>query len=110
MANAQFNINLPNNEPITPYGPGSPEKAALKKRMEELKNQVIEIPLIIGGKEIKTGNMADCVVPHDHKIVIGKYTFSHLVLYRNPILLWRMYLCYLKVSIWNSILIRVKQN
>ena len=36
------------------------------------KNQFIEIPLIIGGKEVKTGNMGDCVIPHDHKKVIGK--------------------------------------
>ena len=73
MANAQFRINLPENEPIKSYAPGSPEKAALKKRIEELKNQVIEIPLIIGGKEVKTGNMEDCVIPHDHKTVIGRY-------------------------------------
>jgi 1-pyrroline-5-carboxylate dehydrogenase len=73
MANAQFRINLPENEPIKSYAPGSPEKTALKKRIEELKNQVIEIPLIIGGKEIKTGDMEDCVIPHDHKTVIGRY-------------------------------------
>lgn len=73
MANAQFRINLPQNEPIKSYAPGSPEKAALKKRIEELKNQIIEIPLIIGGKEVKTGNMEDCVIPHNHKKVIGRY-------------------------------------
>jgi len=73
MASAQFNINLPDNEPIKPYGPGSPEKASLKKRIEELKGKVIEIPLIIGGKNVKTGNMGDCVIPHDHKTVIGRY-------------------------------------
>ncbi len=73
MGNSIFNINLPKNEPIKSYAPGSPEKAALKKRIEELKNQVLEIPLIIGGKEIKTGNMADCVIPHDHQKVIGRY-------------------------------------
>lgn len=73
MANAQFRINLPQNEPIKSYAPGSPEKAALKKRIEELKNQIIEIPLIISGKEVKTGNMEDCVIPHNHKKVIGRY-------------------------------------
>ena len=46
MANAEFRINLPDNEPIKPYTPGSPEKASLKRRIEELKNKVIEIPLI----------------------------------------------------------------
>ncbi|MBK8944415.1 MAG: L-glutamate gamma-semialdehyde dehydrogenase [Ignavibacteriae bacterium] len=73
MSNAQFRINLPQNEPVKNYLPGSQEKIELKKRIEELKKQVIEIPLIIGGKEIKTGNMEDCIIPHDHKTVIGKY-------------------------------------
>ena len=73
MPNAHFKINLPENEPIKNYLPGSPEKAALKKRMEELKSQVLEIPLIIGGKEVKTGNMEECLIPHDHKTVIGRY-------------------------------------
>lgn len=73
MANAQFNINLPENETIKDYKPGSPEKVSLKKRIEEMKKQVIEIPLIIGGKEIKTGNMGNCVIPHEHHTVIGKY-------------------------------------
>ena len=73
MASAQFNINLPDNEPIKPYGPGSPEKASLKKRIAELENKVIEIPLIIGGKNVKTGNLGDCVIPHDNKKIIGRY-------------------------------------
>jgi 1-pyrroline-5-carboxylate dehydrogenase len=73
MANAQFKINLPLNEPIKAYGAGSPEKESLKNRIKELKSKVLEIPLIIGGKEIKTGNMDNCVVPHDHQKVIGRY-------------------------------------
>lgn len=73
MANAQFHVNLPKNEPVKSYEPGSPERASLKKRIEELKNKQIEIPLIIGGKEIKSGSMGDCRVPHDHKYVLAKY-------------------------------------
>lgn len=73
MSNSIFHINLPKNEPIKSYAPGSPEKATLKKRIKELKSKVLEIPLIIGGKEIKTGNLADCIIPHDHKTVIGRY-------------------------------------
>ncbi|PID58433.1 MAG: 1-pyrroline-5-carboxylate dehydrogenase [Ignavibacteriae bacterium] len=73
MANAQFMINFPTNEPVKDYEPGSPERESLKKRIEELKKQKIEIPLIIGGKEIKTGNKGKCVIPHDHKTVIGEY-------------------------------------
>ncbi len=73
MGNSVFHINLPKNEPIKSYAPGSPEKTALKKRIKELKSKVLEIPLIIGGKEIKTGNMEDCIIPHEHKTVIGRY-------------------------------------
>ncbi len=73
MSNAIFNIPLPPNDPISSFKPGSKEKESLKARMEELKNQQIEIPIIIGGKEIKTGKTGKCVIPHDHKKVIGVY-------------------------------------
>ena len=73
MSNAIFNIPLPPNDPISSFKPGSKEKESLKARMEELKNQQIEIPIIIGGKEIKTGKTGECVIPHDHKRVIGIY-------------------------------------
>jgi 1-pyrroline-5-carboxylate dehydrogenase len=73
MSNAIFNVPLPPNDPISSYEPGSNEKAALKARIEELKSQQIKIPIIVGGKEIKTGNTGKCVVPHDHQTVIGVY-------------------------------------
>lgn len=73
MSNAKFEVPFPPNDPICDYLPGSPERASLKKRYAELKNQKIEIPLIIGGKEIKTGDLGECVLPHDHKHVIGVY-------------------------------------
>ena len=44
------------NEPIKPYGPGSYEKESIKQEIERLKSTQIEIPIIIGGEEIKTGN------------------------------------------------------
>ena len=56
MSNAIFEIARPENEPVLSYAPGTKERAQLKARLAELKTQDIEIPLIIGGKEIRTGN------------------------------------------------------
>ncbi|MEJ2637486.1 MAG: L-glutamate gamma-semialdehyde dehydrogenase [Calditrichia bacterium] len=73
MANAKFNVPLPPNEPLKSYAPGSPEKSELKSKLKELRSQQIEIPLIIGGKEIKTGKMGRCVLPHNHEVVVAEY-------------------------------------
>ncbi len=73
MTNAKFNVPFPVNESIKSYAPGSPEKESLMRRVAELKNQVIEIPLIIGGKEIKTGDTDTCVCPHNHRVVLATY-------------------------------------
>ena len=61
------------NEPIKSYSPGSSEKESIKQEIERLKSTQIEIPIIIGGKEIKTGNLATCVMPHNHKHVLATY-------------------------------------
>ncbi len=66
-------IPRPKNEPILSYAPGNPETVALKAELERMSNETIEIPLIIGGKEIKTGNMAQAVEPHNHKNVLANY-------------------------------------
>jgi 1-pyrroline-5-carboxylate dehydrogenase len=73
MFNAKTMVPLPLNEPNLSYTPGSPERQKLKKKIEELRAAQIEIPLIIGGKEVKTGKMGRCVLPHDHGTVIGTY-------------------------------------
>ncbi len=73
MPNAKFNLPIPLNEPLRFYTPGSPERASLKKTLTELKGKEIEIPLIVGGKEIKTGKLGKCILPHDHKTVIARY-------------------------------------
>ena len=67
------NIPKPINEPILSYEPGSPEKASLKKRIQELKSNKIEVPLIIGGQEIKSENLSEMYVPHDHQHILGSY-------------------------------------
>lgn len=73
MNNALFKFERPKNEPVRSYAPGSEDKAALKKELERQKSQRIEIPLIIGGKEIKTGDTGQVVMPHDHQHVLADY-------------------------------------
>ena len=59
MSNAYFQVPEPFNEPVYSYAPGSPEKIALKKKLAEMSAGEVEIPLIIGGKAVKTGNLAE---------------------------------------------------
>jgi 1-pyrroline-5-carboxylate dehydrogenase len=73
MANGIVSVPTPVNDPIRSYGPGSPEKASLKAKIAEMLSEEIEIPLIIGGEEVRTGNTAKAVCPHDHGHVLGVY-------------------------------------
>tara|TARA_B100000929_G_C15495127_1_gene415759 strand:+ start:262 stop:1884 length:1623 start_codon:yes stop_codon:yes gene_type:complete len=61
------------NEPIKSYAAGSPERASLQAKYDEMAAQTIEIPLIIGGQEIRTGDTENCVMPHDHQHVLATY-------------------------------------
>lgn len=62
----------PVNEPIFSYAPGSPERAELQAELARQADQIVDIPLIIGGEEVRTGNTVDVVMPHDHGHVIAK--------------------------------------
>jgi len=73
MSNAIYKVPEAKNEPIKSYSLGSSERNSLKKKLQELKSKKIEIPLIIGGKEIKTGDMGKCRIPHDHQHILGTY-------------------------------------
>lgn len=73
MNNALFSFACPQNEPIKEYRPGSPERLALDQELARLSNGEIEIPLIIGGKEIRTGNTGKVTMPHNHKHVLATY-------------------------------------
>ncbi|MEE4294416.1 MAG: L-glutamate gamma-semialdehyde dehydrogenase [Xanthomonadales bacterium] len=73
MNNAVINTPYPSNEPVLDYAPGTPEKAALKAALADLSSKQVEIPLVIGGERVKTGRMAQCVMPHDHQHVLGSY-------------------------------------
>lgn len=71
--NSVFEFNKPVNEEPLPYAPGSEEKKEVKEKLEEMSQEVTEIPLIINGEEVRTGNTADVVMPHDHQKVIARY-------------------------------------
>jgi 1-pyrroline-5-carboxylate dehydrogenase len=73
MNNAIFKFAKPINEPVKAYAPGTPEKTSLKKALTQLSSEEWDIPLIIGGKEIRTGNTGKVVMPHDHKHVLATY-------------------------------------
>ena len=73
MANAVVQVPCPGNEPVRGYEPGSEDKKALKAAIKELSGQKLDIPLIIGGEEVRTGNKGKCVCPHDHKHVLATY-------------------------------------
>lgn len=61
------------NEPVKSYAPGSPERAALKNKLNELNRGGLDLPMIIGGKEIRTGNLHDIRPPHNHRQLLGHY-------------------------------------
>ena len=71
--NGVFRVPQPTNEPIRAYAPGSPEKRSLKAKLAEMRGREIEIPLVIGGEEVRTGKLGTCIVPHDHKHVLARY-------------------------------------
>ena len=73
MANGIFTPPSPNNEPIKNYAPNSPEKKLLKQAIKDLCSKSFDIPLIIGGKEIRTGNTAKLVSPSDNTRCFGQY-------------------------------------
>ncbi|HPT53133.1 MAG TPA: L-glutamate gamma-semialdehyde dehydrogenase [Bacteroidales bacterium] len=73
MNNSNFIFREPKNEPIYAYAPGSPERKLLQDELERQYNQTIEIPIIIGGKEVKTGNMGKVTMPTEHGHVLATY-------------------------------------
>ncbi len=59
-----FHLPPPQNEPVREYAPGSPERAELQAKLAELQSERMELPLVIGGEEIRTGETAEVVMPH----------------------------------------------
>jgi len=73
MFNGLFHIRKPVNEPVLNYSPGSDERRELKAKLKEMLETPIEIPCIIGGKEVTTGDFVEMTAPHDHQQVLGRY-------------------------------------
>jgi len=73
MSNAIFNINIPANEPVTPYAPGSPATKALKEALEEAKAEVRELPAFINGKRVLEGEKVSVHPPHERSHLLGHF-------------------------------------
>jgi 1-pyrroline-5-carboxylate dehydrogenase len=68
-----FAYPLPQNEPVLNYGPGSKEKELLKKTIKELKESTADIPMYIGGKEVRTGKVSEIRPPHETSHLLAKF-------------------------------------
>ena len=68
-----FRVPYPKNEPVYSYAPGTPERAKIEQALQKLKNTQIEVPMLIGGKEVETPTKVKMRAPHDHKHVLGHY-------------------------------------
>jgi 1-pyrroline-5-carboxylate dehydrogenase len=66
-----FRPPAPVNEPAWEYGPGSPERAALKQRLDELRAERVDIPCVIGGEDVRTGTTFTAVEPHRKEHVLA---------------------------------------
>jgi len=73
MFNGIFQVPQPKNEPILNYGPGSPERAELKAKLAEMLGEKLEVPMVIGGEEVRSGKLEKMRCPHDHKRILGTY-------------------------------------
>lgn len=73
MDNGYFKVRAFKNEPGLGYNPTGAAKDELLRTIAEMRSGIVDIPLIIGGKEYRTGNTKDCIVPHDKNKVIGRY-------------------------------------
>ena len=73
MVNTTFHLPAPGNEPIRDYRPGSPETESLQARIDTLASETLEIPCIVGGEEIFTGQVTESTAPHDHGNTICRW-------------------------------------
>src|SRR5256885_3352414 len=65
-------IPTPQNEPVLSYAVGTPERDELKRALKESSARVLEIPVVVGGREVRTGKTVDAVMPHCHRHVLAK--------------------------------------
>jgi 1-pyrroline-5-carboxylate dehydrogenase len=70
--NTRATIPIPTNEPVLSYAPGTAERTRLKQTLKEMSGRVVEIPLVIGGQEVRAGPTVDAVMPHCHGHVLAR--------------------------------------
>src|SRR5258707_8445444 len=68
-----YRIPIPVNEPIRSYAAGTGDRQALKKKLAAMSAEKVEIPLVIGGREVRTGDTGTQVMPHRHGHVIATW-------------------------------------
>ena len=73
MSLAISKVPVPVNEPVRGYVPGSPERASLKAKLAQMSAETIEMPLVIDGKDVRTGKLGQAVMPHRHAHVLGDF-------------------------------------
>ncbi|MEG1794113.1 MAG: L-glutamate gamma-semialdehyde dehydrogenase [Rikenellaceae bacterium] len=73
MSNGITKLPQMGNEPIKSYAPGSKERISLQAKLKELRSKEVDLPMIIGGKEVRTNKYCDIRPPHDHKHLLGRY-------------------------------------
>lgn len=73
MSNSIYRVPPAVNEPISSFAPGTPERTSLKAKLDEMSSEKFDIPIIINGQEIRTGNTSDCIMPHNHQHILGHY-------------------------------------
>jgi 1-pyrroline-5-carboxylate dehydrogenase len=73
MSNGVFHVPIPVNEPVLSYAPGTPERAALRRSLDELAGRTLEIPAVVGGRKVRTGQTVEAVMPHDHAHVLARW-------------------------------------
>ena len=80
MTDGHVRVPTPVNEPVKDHAPGSPERASLKARLEQLSQERIDIPAVIGGRDVTSGDIYEAVMPHSVKSILGdvhQSTASH---------------------------------
>ena len=73
MSNGISQVPTATNEPIYDYAPGTPEREALLAAYKEQYNGTVDVPMYIGGKEVRTGNLGELAPPHDHQHKLGVF-------------------------------------
>jgi 1-pyrroline-5-carboxylate dehydrogenase len=73
VLSARRRVPAPVNEPVRSYAPGTPERASLKARLAAMAGEHVEIPVIIGGREYRTGDTAEAVMPHSYRHVLATW-------------------------------------